>query len=115
MALAIDFLIFNYIFIKVFQTVLKSWVPADGDTFTTREGFIFNVFGYEHPPNRVFAFLKYIPAKFKSLFNIDFLERTWKYAKTELFRAEKLYTARNYQIFLETFRKNFPEYVYFCP
>jgi len=115
MALAIDFLIFTHIFIRVFQTVLKSWVPADGDTFTTREGFIFNVFGYEHPPNRVFAFLKYIPAKFKSLFNIDFLERTWKYAKTELFRAEKLYTARNYQIFLETFQKNFPEYVYFCP
>jgi predicted nucleotidyltransferase len=115
MALAIDFLIFNHIFIEVFQTVLNSWVPADGDTFTTREGFIFNVFGYEHPPNRVFAFLKYIPAKFKSLFSIDFLDRTWKYAETELFRAEKLYSAQNYQILLETFRRNFPDYVYFCP
>jgi hypothetical protein len=33
----------------------------------------------------------------------------------KLFRAEKLYTAENYQVFLETFRKNFPKYVYFCP
>jgi len=33
----------------------------------------------------------------------------------ELFRAEKLYTARNYQTFLETFRKNFPDYLYSCP
>ena len=33
----------------------------------------------------------------------------------ELFRAKKLYTAKNYRTFLETFRKNFPNYVYFCP
>ncbi len=33
----------------------------------------------------------------------------------KLLRAEKLYTAENYQMFLETFRKNFPNYVYFCP
>jgi predicted nucleotidyltransferase len=99
----------------VFQTVLGNWFPADGDTFVTQDSFMFNVFGYEHPNDRVFAFLKYIPAKFKSLFNIDFLERKWRYKKVELFRAEKLYTAKNYQIFLETFRKNFPNYIYFCP
>lgn len=33
----------------------------------------------------------------------------------ELFRAEKLYTAKNYQMFLRTFRNSFPNYVYFCP
>jgi hypothetical protein len=33
----------------------------------------------------------------------------------KLFRAEKLYTADNYQVFLETFHENFPKYVYFCP
>jgi len=87
----------------------------DGDTFITEEGFIFNTFGYEHPENRVFAFLKYIPSNFKELFQIDFLEREWKMGRTRLFRAEKLYTARNYQRFLETFRKNFQKYVYFCP
>ncbi|PMB74469.1 hypothetical protein C0195_02725 [Candidatus Bathyarchaeota archaeon] len=87
----------------------------DGDTFITQEGFVLNVFGYEHPKERVFAFLKYIPSEFKELFNIRLLKRTWKHGDTELFRAEKLYTAKNYQTFLEVFRKNFPEYVYFCP
>jgi predicted nucleotidyltransferase len=62
----------------------------------------------------VFAFLKYIPSEFKSLFNVEMLERTWKYGETQLFRAEKLYTAQNYHSFIETFRKNFPEYIYYC-
>jgi predicted nucleotidyltransferase len=83
--------------------------------FVTVEGFIFNVFGYEHPNDRVFAFLKYIPYEFRKLFHVRFLERKWKYGKTQLFRAEKLYTAKNYQAFLEAFRNNFPNYVYFCP
>ncbi|HLC01240.1 MAG TPA: nucleotidyltransferase domain-containing protein [Candidatus Bathyarchaeia archaeon] len=94
---------------------LTNWHRADGDTFVTREGFIFNTFGYEHPEGRVFAFLKYIPAELKALFNVDMLTRTWKYGETRLFRAEKLYTARNYQTFIETFRKNFPDYIYYCP
>jgi len=42
------------------------------------------------------------------------LERTWKYGETQLFRAEKLYTAKNYKTFIEAFRKNFPDYVYYC-
>lgn len=93
----------------------RNWLPADGDTFVTKDGFIFNTFGYEHPAGRVFAFLKYIPAGFKQLFNVDMLSRTWKYGGTELFRAEKLYTAKNYQTFIEAFRQNFPDYLYFCP
>jgi predicted nucleotidyltransferase len=43
------------------------------------------------------------------------LENTWNLGGQKLFRAEKLYTAQNYQTFLETFRKNFPDYVYYCP
>jgi predicted nucleotidyltransferase len=91
------------------------WVPADGDTILTKHGFVLNVFGYEHPQDRVFAFLKYIPARFKTNFDVDFLERTWKYQELELFRAEKLYTAKNYRTFLETFKRSFRDYVYFCP
>lgn len=100
---------------EVLATTAEKWVPRDGDTFVTDEGFIFNVFGYEHPPERVFAFLKYIPAQFKKLFHVDFLDSTWTYERKTLFRAEKLYTASNYQMFLETFRVHFPDYVYFCP
>lgn len=81
----------------------------------TKAGFIFNVFGYEHPAGRVFAFLKYIPAKYKKLFNIAYLDNTWNYGRQKVFRAERLYTAQNYQSFLETFRHNFPNHVYFCP
>ena len=91
------------------------WVPFDGDTFVTEDGFIMNTFGYEHPEDRVFAFLKYIPAKYKELFNVEMLERTWRLGGNKLFRAEKLYTAKNYQTFIEAFRKNFPDYLYFCP
>ena len=93
---------------------MTEWVPADGDTFLAKDGFIFNTFGYEHPSDRVFAFLKYIPAKFRALFNIQMLKRTWKYGDTQLFRAEKLYTAKNYKTFIKVFRKNFPDYVYYC-
>ncbi len=93
--------------------VVKNWVPMDGDTFVTTDGFIMNTFGYEHPGDRVFAFLKYIPAKYKDMFNVEMLERTWHYGKNELFRAEKLYTAKNYQTFIEAFRKNFPDYLYY--
>ena len=62
----------------------------------------------------MFAFLKYIPSEFQTLFNVEMLERTWKFGDKTLFRAEKLYTAENYKSFIETFRKNFPEYIYYC-
>ncbi|MGA3291019.1 MAG: nucleotidyltransferase domain-containing protein [Candidatus Bathyarchaeia archaeon] len=97
------------------HTAEEIWVPMDGDTFVTKDGLILNTFGYEHPDDRVFAFLKYIPAKYKELFNVEMLERTWKFGDNQLFRAEKLYTAKNYQTFIETFRKNFPDYLYYCP
>ncbi len=93
------------------------WIPMDGDTFVTEYGFIMNTFGYEHPEDRVFAFLKYIPAKYKELFNVEMLQRTWKFGSkpltSQLFRAEKLYTAKNYQTFIEAFRKSFPNYLFF--
>ena len=95
------------------HTAEDIWVPMDGDTFVTKDGFILNTFGYEHPDDRVFAFLKYIPAKFKELFNVEMLERTWTFGENQLFRAEKLYTAKNYQTFIEAFRKNFPDYLYY--
>ncbi len=93
------------------------WTPMDGDTFVTKDGFIMNTFGYEHPDDRVFAFLKYIPAEYKSLFDVQMLTRTWKFGTNpltnQLFRAEKLYTAKNYQTFIEAFRKKFPDYIFY--
>ena len=93
----------------------NDWVPRDGETLLTKEGFIFYVFGYEHPENRVFAFLKYIPSNLAHHFPIRFLKQKWKLEGIELSRPEKLYTPQNYQKFLETFRGNFPHYLYCCP
>jgi len=94
---------------------METWIPRDGDALVTKEGFVFYVFGYEHPKNRVLSFLKYIPSRLKSYFPIRFLGQKWKIGNVELVRSEKLFTAQNYQKLLETFRSRFPRYVYFCP
>jgi len=94
---------------------MDAWIPRDGDIFTTNEGFVFYVFGYEHPVDRVFSFLKYIPLSLHSLFKIRYLKRRWKIGDRTLVRAEKLYTAKNYNRIIDTFRKYFPDYTYFCP
>ena len=59
----------------------------DGDTFVTKDGFIMNTFGYEHPDDRVFAFLKYIPAQYKAA-----LQRGNAYSDMEI-RRKRAYTA----------------------
>lgn len=90
---------------------------VDGDTFLTKENFIFTVIGYEHPKDRLFCFLKYIPAELRRLFPLRMLKRMWK-LKGEgaaFCRAEKLYTAENYQSLISAFKEHFPEYAYFCP
>jgi hypothetical protein len=94
---------------------MRQWFPVDGDTFVTRDNFVFYVFGYEHPENRVLSFLKYVPVQLKPRFPIRFLGRSWTFGNVHLVRSEKLYTAQNYQKLLETFRSDFPRYIYFCP
>ena len=94
---------------------MKQWFPMDGDAIVTRENFVFYAFGYEHPEDGVLSFLKYIPSKLKSYFPLRFLEQSWRLRDVELARPEKLYTAQNFQKLMETFRRSFPQYVYFCP
>ena len=92
-----------------------SWKPRDGDIIFTSDRFIFYTLGYEHPPDRAFAFLKYIPSEHASLFQIDYLSRTWSFRGIRLHRAKELYTAENYRLMIETLKGNFNQYVYFCP
>ena len=94
---------------------MKTWIPRDGEAFLTNDNFVFYTFGYQHPPNRVFAFLKYVPSKLKSHFSLQFLSRRWKLGKNELVRPKQLYTACSFQRLVETFRRDFPGYIYFCP
>jgi predicted nucleotidyltransferase len=95
--------------------IIKDWTPRDGETLLTQDGFIFYVFGYEHPDNQVFAFLKYIPTEFENFFPIRFHKQKWKLKNIELSRPEKLYTAKNYQIFIKSLEKKFPYYLNYCP
>jgi len=94
---------------------LNPWTPMDGDAFLTKHNFVFYTFGYEHPPKLVTAFLKYLPAQLKPYFPLRFIKRRWKLGSTELVRPQKLYSAKNIQTLTKIFRRDFPEYVYFCP
>lgn len=93
----------------------ETWTPADGDAFRTKDGFIFYTFGYEHPSDRAFAFLKYTPLRFSNLFKIDYLETRWQLDSVSLLRPKHLYSAHNFQSFLRVFNGKFPNYVYYCP
>ena len=94
---------------------INTMLLRDGDTLLMQEGFIFYVFGYEHPDNRLLSFLKYIPSEFAHKFQVKLLKHKWHLEGLELSRPEKLYTAQNYQKFLATLRREFPHYLYFCP
>lgn len=91
------------------------WTPMDGDAFLTHDGFIFYTFGYEHPENRVFAFIKYIPSKHQKLFPIEYLPTRWKLGSSELIRPRHLYSASNFKKYVQAFRRNYPDYLYHCP
>jgi len=94
---------------------LDWWTPRDGDIMVTGEGFIFYAFGYEHPPSRVVAFLKYIPAGLAHLFPLEYLDTRWRLLGEELLRPKSLYTAENYRKMVEAFRRHLPQYIYRCP
>jgi len=94
---------------------MKTWVPLDGDAILTRDNFIFYTFGYEHPPRRVFAFLKYIPSMYRSRFPLRFLKKNWKLGAVELSRPQRLYAAKDFQTLTQVFRRDFPDYLHFCP
>jgi len=94
---------------------MGTWIPRDGDTLVTKDNLVFYVFGYEHPKERVFSFLKYVPSDLKPHFQLRFLRKRWALGDVELLRPEKLYSAQNFQRFLRTFRRYMPHYVYSCP
>jgi predicted nucleotidyltransferase len=90
----------------------NEWLVRDGDVLLTKKGFIFYVFGYLHPNDRVIGFLKYIPIEYKRLFDakLDFLEWQWKLNDKTLVRPRELYYGDS---LLSVLRNHFPEYLYF--
>ncbi|MFX1520723.1 MAG: nucleotidyltransferase domain-containing protein [Promethearchaeota archaeon] len=90
----------------------KEWQFKDGDVILTKDSFVFYTFGYNHPNDRVTAFLKYIPLKYKRLFDakINFLEWQWKIKNEKLVRPTELYYG---DTLISILQENFPEYLYF--
>ena len=87
----------------------------DGDIIVTSENFVFYAFGHAYPPNRVTAYLKYIPKYLKHLFPLDFQKTEWKIEDQKLTRPMSLYSPENFKKIIETFQKHFPEFLYSCP
>jgi uncharacterized protein len=79
--------------------------PKDRDFIETREGFLFCVAGYLHPPDKYTAYLKYSPAS----------EGRWRGHGTAYHRELAYYHAHQVSQTLDFLREHYPHYVHHCP
>ena len=82
----------------------------DGDAVVTTHGFVFYVFGYEHPRDRYHGFLKYVPEDHAPNFDLQWLPVTWQMQGTTLLRPTELYSPQGYPRLVESFRNHYREY-----
>jgi len=85
----------------------------DGDILVTERGFVFCVFGYEHPKGKLVSFLKYVPEEYAHLFELEWLPHRWRYRGRTLLRPRELYGPREYREIVGVFKEKFPEYVHY--
>jgi len=85
----------------------------DGDAVVTDHGFVFYVFGYEHPCDRYYGFLKYVPEEHAGLFDLEWLDIRWVMRGTTLLRPRELYSPGSHRRLVEAFRRSFPEFLNF--
>lgn len=85
----------------------------DGDAVLTTHGFIFYVFGYEHPADRYHGFLKYVPRDESESFEIEWLDLGWRMEGGDIVRPLELYSPGSYSKMVKGFREHFPEYLYY--
>jgi predicted nucleotidyltransferase len=79
--------------------------PKDRDMVETRDGLMFVVVGYLHPPGRVTAYLKYVPSE----------EGKWGRGDTRYTRTLRYYHVTQVENTYGYLRENHPEYLYDCP
>ncbi|MHA1652084.1 MAG: nucleotidyltransferase domain-containing protein [Candidatus Helarchaeota archaeon] len=89
--------------------------PRDGDIIFTKHGFIFYAFGYDHPINKIIAYLKYIPKELQNQFNLNWIPFEWNFRNISLVRPKKLYSPKIFKEIQRVFKANYPEYLYFDP
>lgn len=83
----------------------------DGDAVLTEDGFIFYVFGYEHPQDRYHGFLRYVPERHTELFDIEWLDLGWWMKGVKIVRPLEIYTPESYHEIIEGFQRTFPDYL----
>ncbi len=81
----------------------------------TSEGLVFYAFGYEHPPGRAFAFLKYVPEELAKGLDVEFLPMRWEYRGLVLLRPRELFSPETWPKILGFLRSEVPDYVFECP
>jgi predicted nucleotidyltransferase len=79
--------------------------PKDRDFLETEEGMFFCVTGYLHPPDKITAYLKYSPVT----------EGKWKKNDTAFRRELPYYHVFSVSKTIEYLKKEYPQYVHFCP
>jgi predicted nucleotidyltransferase len=79
--------------------------PKDRDMVETRDGLMFVVVGYLHPPGRVTAYLKYVPTA----------EGKWGRGDTRYTRALRYYHVTQVENTYGYLRESHPDYLYDCP
>jgi len=83
----------------------------DGDAVVTVHGFIFYIFGYQHPEGGYDAFLKYVPEVYADRIDLEWLPVRWRRRGMTLLRPRMLYSPENYKGLIDSFKRSFPEYV----
>ena len=79
--------------------------PKDREMVETRDGLMFVIVGYLHPPGRVTAYLKYIPTA----------EGKWSRGDTRYTRTLRYYHVTQVENTYGYLRENHPDYLYDCP
>ena len=83
----------------------------DGDAVVTVHGFIFYIFGYQHPEGGYDVFLKYVPESYADEIGVEWLPVRWRRRGLTLLRPRMLYSPENYRLLIGSLRRSFPEYV----
>lgn len=85
--------------------MISGRLPKDRDFIETREGMLFCVVDYLHPPEKYTAYLKYSPAA----------AGRWQRRGTAYHRELAYYHAHQVGTTLDYLQEHFPEYVDYCP
>jgi len=89
------------------------FVLRDGDIIVSTDRFIFYTFGYSHPEDRVISFLKYVPARHASRFDMEWMEYRWNFIGEDMVRPKELFSPENHLKLIGSFKKSFPDYLYY--